>query len=183
MIAIAEHNDQAAFEEIFTYYFPGLVSFAGNIVSDKQLAEEVVADVFLKMWQNRKTLISVRNFSHYLYTATKYTAISALRAKQSLCLEEIGDDLLLTYTTPEAGLISDENVDIITKAINSLPAKCRLIFRLVKEEGLKYNEVANLLQLSVKTVESQMTIALKRVSDALEEMLSEFSISPVRKKA
>ncbi|MFT3902023.1 MAG: RNA polymerase sigma-70 factor [Niabella sp.] len=183
MIAIAEHNDQAAFDELFTYYFTGLVSFASSLLKDRQLAEEVVEDVFIKLWLNRKTMVSIKNVSHYIYTATKYAAINALKAKRTVFFEDFGDDVLLTYTSPEATFISNENISLITDAINALPPKCRLIFRLIKEEGLKYEEVARLLQVSVKTVESQMTIAIKKLTQALQAMLPELTNDALQKKA
>ena len=183
MIAIAEHNDQAAFDELFTCYFTGLVSFAGSILKDRQLAEEVVEDVFIKLWQNRTTMLSIKNISYYIYTATKYAAINALKSHRTILYEDFGDDIRLTYTSPETSFISHENISLITGAVNDLPPKCRLIFRLIKEEGLKYDEVARLLQLSVKTVEGQMTIAIKKLTQTLQAMLPELSDCLRQKKA
>lgn len=168
---IAENNDQTAFNELFKKYFNALVSFSSSILKDQFLAEEVVEDVFIKLWHNRRTLVAIKNFSHYIYTATKYSSINAIKNKSAIFIEDIEDVFTLTYRSPENALISNENIIEINNAINSLPPKCRLIFRLIKEEGLKYAEVAQLLQISVKTVESQMTIAMKRLSNLLKTML------------
>lgn len=183
MIAIAEHSDQAAFDELFTCYFTGLVSFAGSILKDRQLAEEVVEDVFIKLWQNRTTMLSIKNISYYIYTATKYAAINALKSHRKVFYESFGDDIQLTYASPETSFISHENISFITGAVNGLPPKCRLIFRLIKEEGLKYDEVARLLQLSVKTVEGQMSIAIKKLTQTLQAILPELSDCLRQKKA
>ena len=172
--SIAENSDRLAFDELFYFYYQGLVSFASSIIKDRHLAEEVVEDVFLKLWDNRCTLTSVRNFSHYIYTATKYASINAVKSKKRNYFEDIGDDFLLDNETVETKLISAENLKKITNEINKLPPKCRLIFRLIKEDGLRYDEVAQLLSISVKTVESQMTIAIKRLVDALRELLPEY---------
>ncbi|ANH79770.1 hypothetical protein A8C56_01195 [Niabella ginsenosidivorans] len=183
--SIAENNDQSAFEELFTFYYPGLVSFAAGILKDRQLAEEIVEDVFLKLWENRNTMVSINNFSHYMYTACKYAAINALKAKKKTFEEIPGDDFWLddTYKGPETDLISNENMNEILQAINQLPPRCRLIFRLVKEEGMKYQEVAQLLQLSVKTVENQMIIAIRKIQDTLELFLPGLKKRFSKKKA
>lgn len=183
LLIIAENDDQAAFDELFTFYFPGLVSFASNILKDRQLAEEVVEDVFVKLWLNRKTMVSIKSPSHYIYTAVKYASITALKKRNTIFYEDYSDDMELTYSSPESVYISNENTNSINQAINQLPPKCRLIFRLIKEEGLKYEEVAQLLQLSVKTVESQMTIAIKKLTTTLQAMLPEMANQFFRKKA
>lgn len=183
LLLIAEHDDQNALDELFNFYFPGLVSFASNILKDRQLAEEVVEDVFVKLWQNRKTMVSIKSPSHYIYTAVKYTALSALKKQNTIFYEDYSDDVELTYSSPESDYISNENIARINEAINQLPPKCRLIFRLIKEEGLKYDEVAQLLQLSVKTVESQMTIAIKKLTITIRQMLPDMAEHLFRKKA
>lgn len=183
LLLIAEHDDQTAFDELFNFYFPGLVSFASNILKDRQQAEELVEDVFVKLWQNRKTMVSIKSPSHYIYTAVKYTALSAIKKKNTIFYEDYSDDIELTYSSPESDYISNENIALINGAINQLPPKCRLIFRLIKEEGLKYDEAAQLLQLSVKTIESQMTIAIKKLTSTIQEMLPDMAEHILRKKA
>lgn len=183
LMMIAENSDQRAFDELFLFYFPGLVSFAVNIVKDRQLAEEVVADVFLKLWQNRQTMVSIKSPSHYIYTAVKYTSLSAIKKKNIIFYETYDDDLELAYPNPEAAYITKENIARIAQAINQLPPRCRLIFRLIKEEGLKYEEAAQLLQLSVKTIESQMNIAIKKLAQAIREILPDIKDRKQRKKA
>lgn len=183
LLLIAEHDDPTAFDELFHFYFPGLVSFASNILKGRQQAEEVVEDVFVKLWQNRKTMVSIKSPSHYIYTAVKYTALSALKKQNTIFYEDYPDDVELTYSSPESDYISNENIAQINEAINQLPPKCRLIFRLIKEEGLKYDEVAQLLQLSVKTVESQMAIAIKKLTISIQQMLPDMAEHLLRKKA
>ncbi len=183
LLLIAEHDDQTAFDELFNSYFPGLVSFASNILKDRQLAEEIVEDVFVKLWLNRKTTVSIKSPSHYIYTAVKYASLSALKKNKTDFFEDYPDDMVLSYSNPESAYISNENISLIADAINQLPSRCRLIFRLIKEEGLKYEEVAQLLQLSVKTVESQMTIAIKKLTNTLQQMLPDLTENLLRKKA
>ncbi len=166
---ISEQDDQLAFSELYRHYFPGLFSFVSSIVKDKQEAEEIVLEVFTKLWENRKTIIEVKNLSGYLYTACKYASISFLRKQKHLEPDEITESASYSFFTPESQLISKENLHLINEAINSLPAKCQLIFRLVKEERLKYMEVAQLLDISVKTVETQVYIATKKLIEILKK--------------
>ena len=184
-LQIAEFDDEVAFGELFRLYFPRLLLFTEAILKSREQAEEAVEDVFLKLWENRNTMVSINNFSHYIYTASKYAAINALKARKKTFEEITGDDFWLdyTYNGPEADLISNENLKEILQAINQLPPRCRLIFRLVKEEGMKYQEVAQLLQLSVKTVENQMIIAIRKIQDTLAVFLPELKKRFSKKKA
>lgn len=160
---VSENDDQLAFSKLYQYYFPGLFSFASGFLKDNQHSEEVVLDVFLNLWQNRKTLPAVSNLSVYLYVSVKHGCISFLRKQKIIHYGEMGDQFIYTFDTPEENAISKENINAINEAIASLPSRCRLIFRLIKEERLKYHEVAELLDISVKTVETQMSIANKKL--------------------
>ncbi|MCU7549789.1 RNA polymerase sigma-70 factor [Chitinophagaceae bacterium LB-8] len=188
--SIAERNDHAAFDQLFRYYLPGLVSFADSVISDRHQSEEVVSDVFVKIWDNRKTLTAIRNFSHYIYIATRHQALNHIKSRKGsafvdlddAAFEDLGEAASLSFKTPERSMIAKENLEKIAQAINELPPRCRLIFRLIKEEGLKYHDVAALLDLSVKTVENQMTIAMKRMVEVLEESLPEYNMYYAQKK-
>ncbi len=179
---VSDNNDQLAFSELYRHYVPGLISFACSIVKDRQAAEEIVLDVFLKLWENRNALKAIEQLNKYIYVATRHTSISFLRKKNKFYYNDFDEDDLYTFHTPESGLISKQNIEDINKAIQSLPSKCRLIFRLVKEEKLKYSEVADLLGISVKTVEAQMAIANKRLVAILKKYCAEYTDSLPQKK-
>lgn len=179
---VSENDDQLAFDELYRYYFPGLLSFANSIVKDYQFSEEIILDVFYKVWENRKMLPTIKNVSSYLYVATKHAGISFLRKKRILFVDEIEDDFLYSYNAADTALLSKENLTEINAAINSLPPKCRLIFRLIKEENLKYEEVSHLLNISVKTVDAQLCIANKRIIDIFQKILPDFHIKIANKK-
>lgn len=182
VLAISERNDESAFDELFRYYFPGLISFTSSILKNDEEAEEVVEDVFIKLWNNRNLLSTINNLSHYLYTATKHTAFNYLKKSKRNITEEMGEELSFSLITPESRLINNENVKRIEDAINNLPSRCRLIFRLVKQEGMKYSEVAKLLDISERTVNAQMTIALSKLVEALDKALPEYAGYFSRKK-
>jgi RNA polymerase sigma-70 factor (ECF subfamily) len=169
-IRIAENNDQHAFGRLYMAYVHNLLQFAKSIIKNKELAEEIVSDVFMRIWQSRKTIHTIENLQLYLYISTKNTAINYLSRhyrKQTISLDEISINAAPISYNPDQLLITSEAVKKIEKEINNLPPKCKLIFKLAKEDGLKYNDIAELLNISVKTIDSQMAIAVKKISSAI----------------
>lgn len=172
---IAYDDDAAAYKELFLIYHKRLLNFSMTITRSKESSEEVVSDVFCKLWINRTTLTTIENFHLYIYVVTKNLSISrALVEKkgQSFSLDETAIDVKTIHTDPEQLMITSEMQKKIRAAIETLPPKCQLIFKLIREDGLKYKEVAELLHLSLKTVENQMTIALKKISESIRFDLS-----------
>ena len=172
---IAYDDDAAAYKELFLIYHKRLVGFSITITRSKESSEEVVSDVFCKLWINRSTLTTIENFHLYIYIVTKNLSINrALREKkdQSFSLDEAVIDAKTIHSDPEQLMITSEMHRKIREAIETLPPKCQLIFKLIREDGLKYKEVAELLSLSVKTIENQMTIALKKISESIRFDLS-----------
>jgi RNA polymerase sigma-19 factor, ECF subfamily len=172
--AIACFDDTQAYKQLFLFFYPSLVPFAVSIVKSKQLAEEIVSDVFITIWQKRQQLDKVDNLKFYLFTAVKNRCITHLNGsknKNAINIEEVSVEFRSLFHDPEQKMISAETINKIRAAIQDLPPKCQLIFRLVKEEGLKYKEVAELLQLSIKTVENQMSIAFKKIGTAINYKL------------
>lgn len=163
-------GDQRALKALYDHYSNKLLQLAYAIVRSKEVAEEVVEDVFIQVWRRRDRIGSVENFSFYLYVMAKNMSRSYLRKysrKRHLDLEEVAQPYYRIDITPEDLMITRETLMRINNAINELPSQCRLIFKLVKEDGLKYREVAELLQLTQKTVENQMGIALKKIHSTL----------------
>jgi len=163
---IALNEDTAAYKKLFLCYYPRLLAFSLAITHCKESSEEVVSDVFLKIWNMRKALLHVENFHLYLYISTKNSSLNYL-AKQKrskvFSLDDVNAEIKSLYYDPEQLMITSEMFKRIAAAVQALPPKCRLIFKLVKEDNLSYKEVAELLHLSVKTIEAQMTIALRRL--------------------
>ncbi|HEX2533053.1 MAG TPA: RNA polymerase sigma-70 factor [Chitinophagaceae bacterium] len=175
------NDDAAAYKELFLLYQPRLLQFACSITRQRESAEEVVSDVFLHIWQKRKELSSIRNLHLYLYIAVKNGAITRLEQAhrhRSFSLDDVDTELTSIGSNPEQLLLTAEMLRRIRTAVAGLPPRCRLIFKLVKEDGLRYREVAELLHLSVKTVESQMAIALRRLHQSIQfDPVSSFSKS------
>lgn len=167
---LTRYNDQAAYKELFTAFYPRLMPLAVSIIKSRQSAEEIVSDVFINIWQKRSRLEHISNLKLYLYTATRNTALNYREREnpaQTIDLAELPVELGMLPMNPEGLLITAEMKKMIHEAVNQLPNRCQLIFKLVKEDELKYREVAELLKISVKTVEAQMTIALRRIGEAV----------------
>jgi RNA polymerase sigma-70 factor (family 1) len=167
-------GDQLALKALYDRYSNKLFQLAFAIVRSKEMAEEVVEDVFIKVWKKRVQLGKIENLTFYLYVMTKNCSRDYLRKygnKKSINLDEVALPFYRVDATPEDLMITEEAINQINKAINELPTKCRLIFKLVKEDGLKYREVAELLHLNIKTVENQVGIALKKIHSVVNKFL------------
>ncbi|HEY4147521.1 MAG TPA: RNA polymerase sigma-70 factor [Chitinophagaceae bacterium] len=173
-LQIAEFDDEVAFGELFQLHYSRLLLFAEAILKSREPAEEAVEDVFLKLWENRKVLPAINNINYYLLVAVKHKALDYLEKTKKQAIISL-DDVEVEFgdipVNPEKALISAESVLIIQAIINDLPPRCKLMFRLVKEDGLKYREVADLLNVSVKTVETQLSLALNKIGTALQTRL------------
>ncbi len=143
-----------------------------SIVHQKESSEEIVNDVFLKLWEKRHLRPAIGNPGLYLYVSVKNRSLNHLRDNAAARTVEIGercDEYIRFDTNPETILLDAEGLQRIQAAINQLPPRCRLIFSLIKEDGLRYKDVSRLLEISVKTVEAQLAIALRKITAALQQ--------------
>jgi RNA polymerase sigma-70 factor (ECF subfamily) len=167
---VGEFDDMHAYDALYIICFPVLTRFAYSFIKSRELAEEIASDVLIRVWNRRGKLQEISDFRLYLYISTRNAALSALKKQRQshyFSLDETSVWMKTDDATPEQLFITAELQKKIQAAIHQLPPKCRLIYKLVKEDGLKYREAAELLHLSVKTVEAQMGIALKRLYDGV----------------
>ena len=160
-------NDELAFEKVYRQYFIRLFRFCFSIVHQKEAAEEIVNDVFLYLWKRREQSGDIRNLEVYLYIATKNLSLNYLRDNHFLHVVDISEQIgqyIKLEVTPGTMMESAETIRQLLDAIDELPPRCKLIFKLIKEDGLKYKDVAALLNISVKTVEAQLAIAMKKIA-------------------
>lgn len=167
---LSHEEDEKAFEALFKVFYESLINFSLNYVLSRELAEEVISDVFVKVWNNRKELATIANLETYLYVAVKNQSLNYLSKLSGYVVSPAGDlflDNLQDSFDPEKELEFRELQLDLDKAVEGLPAQCRVVFKLIKEDGFKYKEVAEILGLSVRTIETQLTRALKKLSVAL----------------
>jgi len=156
-------------------YYQRLMSFAMPVVKSHDVAEEVVMDAFMKLWEQRSTLADVRNLETYMYVMVRNLSLNYLR-KQKVSFFEVLEDDHLTLAryeqTPEGTLITTEMLEQVNQAVDALPPKCKLIFKLLREDGVSRKEAAEILNISVKTIDNQIAIAVERIAKALAIDLS-----------
>jgi RNA polymerase sigma-70 factor (ECF subfamily) len=163
--------DEKEFRQVYTLFYKRLYHFAFAMVRTRESAEEIVEDVFVRIWQQREGVPAIRNLRVYLYTATKNSALNYLsqKARQNITepFDHLDVDLDASAGTPEQMLINAEIYRKIQSAVEALPPRCKMIFKLVREDGLKYREIAEILNISVNTIDAQMAIAIKKITTAI----------------
>ena len=175
---IAVYEDEAAYKELFFILFNSLTRFATGILQSKEVAEEVVSDVFVSIWTDRANLNAIDDLQLYIFIAVKNNSIhkaKQLNKRTTVSIDEIDVEMESIYQTPEERVLSTESLSRIETAMNSLPQRARLILKLAKEDKMRYKDIAALLNISVKTVDNQLAIALKKLTTALG--------TPFRKKS
>lgn len=178
---IQNNNDQQAFKQLYQLLFFRLYQFAYAYVRSKENAEEIVNDVFLGLWHKRNTIDSISNINVYLFVAVKNASLNLLRKNKiqpPLSLDDLTASHIHLASNPELILITAELEMKIKEAIEQLPPRCKIIFKLVKEDNLSYKEVASILEISVKTVDAQLYLALKKLSASLLPLWKEYKSLP-----
>lgn len=161
-------NDEKAFEKLFHFYYSHLCLFATKILRDDISAEEIVQDFFVKLWEKRTHLTIETSVKNYLFRSVK-----------NLCLNYVQHNKIklrhaqTIISDAQNNTLKDEYYEIdlaekIEESILALPEKRQIIFRLSREDGLKYREIAEKLNVSIKTVETQMSLAIKTLRDKLK---------------
>lgn len=166
------NNDEAAFACLFEMFNKRLMAFSYSLVHSKEIAEEVVEDVFVKLWLKRGSISNIANLAVYLYVAVKNLSLNRIseKARQLITQPFDGVEPQVEALTddPYSLLVTAEMLGRMNKAIDELPPRCKMIFKLVREDGLRYKEVAEILNISVNTIDVQMAIAVKRICRALD---------------
>lgn len=170
-------QDEDAYKKLFYHFYPVLLSFCTAILNNKEDAEEVVSEVMLKVWTMGEGLNLVENLSVYLFTAARNKAYDVLRKKKrEASIVAISDNIqehIIDKNSPESVYTRGELEQYLSKIIRSLPTQSQLVFRLVREQGLPYKQVTEVLGISINTAETHMRLALKKIRTALDAYLAE----------
>lgn len=163
-----KNSDVSAFDQLFHKYYGYLCVYASKIIHDNDAAEEIVQDFFVKLWEKRDRLNIETSVNNYLFKSIKNLCINYLHHIQiknkyvKTVAEGTENQVISDFDFPEPDLFEK-----IETSISSLPEKRQEIFRLSRQEGLKYHEIAEKLQISIKTVETQMGLAIKTLRELL----------------
>ena len=174
LVRSIKQGDAQSLELIFRRLYPGLCAYAQKFLQNIDDAEEVVQEIFLAVWKNRERLDEHQSFKAYLFTAVRNRCLNVLETKRShsrqaellwfLYAQDTGTGANAYHTLLTQDLERDLNA-----ALEQLPKECKKIFELSRFEGLKYREIAQRLNISIKTVETQMSRALGRLRLELRE--------------
>lgn len=171
LLKLIKRGDQIAFQHLFYEYVDSLERFIMYYIHDREKAQELVLDIFTYVWEHRETLEIRLTMKAYLFQSAKNKAFTYIRDKKtSFYIEDM--------SFSDAGKNDDYQVELdelnrlIQEAVMLLPAKCKEIFKKSREENLTNKEIANSLNISEKTVEGQITIALKKIKAFLGDSYS-----------
>jgi RNA polymerase sigma-70 factor, ECF subfamily len=171
-------GNKSTFDLIFKSYYAVLCSYANNYLKSNDLADEIVQEVFIKIWEKQSNISIHTSIRAYLYQSVFNACMNYLRAKQTTAFKHVDlDDLsirneLLSMEMADAEFSRSFSEDIekdLESAISELPEQCREIFIMCRGDNLSYNEISNLLNVSKSTVKTQMSRAMNRIMKQMEK--------------
>jgi RNA polymerase sigma-70 factor (family 1) len=164
---VSVYEDTAAYKALFFEMFPSLQNFAFAILQSRQLAEEAASDVLMEVWIRRKKLMEIENLKFYLLTSVKNAALRKLKQENrnaGISLDNMEVELASSCYDPEEQLRTNELEHALFNAIQQLPPRCKIIYKLAKEDKLRYSEISALLGVSIKTIDNQLSIATQKIA-------------------
>jgi RNA polymerase sigma-70 factor (ECF subfamily) len=162
-------GDQLALRFFFDKYYHNLCNYVNLYVHDQQVAEDIVQEIFIYLWEKRESIRMNTSVKSYLFQASRNKFLNHIRdSKKHKEINEIVTSAIDTTFDPDDNqLIAGQLEDLIVSSIDQLPPRCREIYQLHRNGDLSYKEIAIRMNISVKTVENQMTIALKKLKEQL----------------
>ena len=163
-------DSELSLEELFRYYYPRLYDFSKSFLKLEQGIDDILQEVFIRIWQNRKNIKDPNTFNAYIFTITRNLLLNELRSR--LNHKNLKDEIQKLSTAQEYSSIEqhdcNELENIVDKVIGELPKRQKEIFILSRSEGLSHKEIANKLQITTKTVEYHISLAIKSLKANLK---------------
>jgi RNA polymerase sigma-70 factor (family 1) len=179
-LKVCNHSDATSYEVLFHLLSPPLIKFSMQYVHTKEAAEEIVVDVFLKCWLKRAQLIHVNNPKTYVYTAVKNQSLNHLKKFSAIMYVELDQSTgykLVDMANPQVIMEKKELIKKLDDTVEGLPPQSRMVFKLIKNDGLKYKEVAQILDISPKTVQNHLFTAISKITLRLKSYIEEITSS------
>ena len=179
---IAYNNDKLAFRSFYQFYFERLFAFSMRFLKSRELAEEAISEVFMKVWTNKNKLTEIQNMDTYLYVLVKNHSLNIIKKSLKeqnthISLDNSHIELAIENFTPESAYFAEELRDEIDKVIDSLPIACKNAFLLVKEDHLNYGQAAEILDISPFTVKNQVQKAVRKIREYLTDKKSSIKLN------
>lgn len=173
LMELASTGDEEAFTNLFYLYKHKLYSYTLRITESPELTQDMVQDVFLKLWKNRSQLDRVENFGAFILKMAQNQAVNAFKrmANETLILSKIQKEVNVFEAGPEENVEYKEVQHLINDVLKKLPPQQNLVFKLSREQGLKHNEIAQLLKISPYTVKNHLVVALQAIREYLRHSL------------
>lgn len=166
-------GSETAYDAIFRAHYARLVRLAQGMLGELAPAEELAQDVMLELWRRRASLRVETSLQAYLFRATRNRTLNYIRhEKVAQRGAAFAAPDLAAPAVGERGIIEDELETALNRAMRELPPRCREVFELSRVQGLKYTEIADALGISVKTVEAQMTKALRVLREHMARFMA-----------
>lgn len=172
LLSLISRGNKNAFDELFLLYYKELCRFAVVFLHDQDESEEAVQIMFVRLWENRRKLTFPENIRSYLFKSVYNECLKTIRS-QTNRQKYHGNyySYLMEETSDEDRPALEQIMPYLNKAIENLPERCRQIFILNKLEGMRQKEIAELLQISVKTVENQVAISITKLRAELKPVI------------
>lgn len=170
-IVLFQEGNQRVFQAIVNNYSDSLLVFSMGFVKKREIAEEIVSDAFVALWNQRSRIGEIRDLKSYLFILVRNGSISCLRkasGRKEISLENLQDFYTLPLTSNDNDEFTEDILEKINLAIGQLPPKCKMVFTLAKLEGIKYKEISAILDISVKTINNHIAHALAHISQSLK---------------
>lgn len=172
LLALLKNGDQRAINLIYNQYWKGMYLAAYAILGDNDYAQDIVQEVLLQLWI-RKDEVKIDHLKAYLFTAVRYKVLTYMRSanNRKVFLEDHEIEQLAGVENLNDNLYVNDIKNLLAKEVLALPERCRQVFELSRVEFLTNSQIADRLGITVKAVESQMTIALRRLRNKLSDVM------------
>lgn len=174
ILKLVSEGDSQAFRTLYMHYYNRLFNFAMMFLHSEAASEDVVEDVFFILWKDRSMLTAIPNFHPYIYQAVRNGCLNVLKSGYISKRDELPDTELqinISTETPLDDLSYKELHKAVKQAIISLPERCRLIFKMAKEDEMNHREIAETLNVKLCTVERQLLLAKAKIKEAIKPFL------------
>lgn len=168
LLELLRENNTHALAAIYDRYWTKLYLQAYNVVRDRYISEDIVQEIIVQLWMKRTTL-EIKYLEAYLYTAVRYQVFKVIRSYK--VIESLKAEEILSVNDADQMLMKKDMQNLLDEGISRLPVKCREVFQLSRKDHLSTKEIAVRLGIAPKTVENQLTIALKRLKSIISQLL------------
>ena len=171
MISALSKGDEHAFDIIFVNYFPKIKGFVLDFCKDEDMAENITQDIFLNLWVRKQLLVDIKNFKAYMFTVARNAALHYLKDSLRNMSAEVDEKIEDESASVVDNMYRDELEVMIRAAVNKMPEQRRRVFIMSRIDGLSNYEIAQSLNISKRTVETHISLALSELRKVLPLIL------------